>query len=301
MHEAAGRSGRSGVLGSAASLFSGPPAAHGPDGGRRCDLLVLALGPFCAFGAVLILFATVFHWAPGLVCVLVAVSLIVCFLQHQLTNPFECTPLRSQVPLQCGVAICLSSVIGILAYDGYISQYWAFSDSHIYTNVLPSEAAAGYADAGKLIFADEAQVDGRHALGYKSGHVYCVAPIRDESVGSSVQFWAAGVDCCGARGSFTCDDAWDARARSALVIRPEDWHPEYALAVKQAEAAFGLASSQNPAYVRWVLDPDAVQLNFWRVGTSIMLVAVLIDLIYSCTVATLVNSSWREVNSWNKR
>lgn len=297
MHDTAARSG---LLGSAASLLSVPPHAHGPNGSRRNDLLVLALGPFFAFGAVCFLFATVFHWAPGLVCVLLIASLIACILQHQNSNVVETgNPLRSQLPLQCAIAICLSSVTGLLAYGGYISQYCACSDSHIYTNILPSEAAAGYADAGKLVFSDEAIVDVRHALGYKSGGLsYCVAPIRDDSMSSSVQFWAAGVDCCGARGSFTCDDTWDARARSALVIRSKDWHPEYALAVKQAETAFGVSSSQNPTFVRWVLDPETVELNFWRVGTSILLVAMLIDFIYSCTVAWLVNSSYQP---WNKR
>jgi len=293
---------RSGPWGSATSWWSAPPTPHGLNNGRRSDLLVLALGPFCAFGAVCFLFATVFHWAPGLVCVVLTASLIACILQHHQANGIDYgSPLRSQLPVQCGVAICLSTVTGLLAYEVYISQYWSCSDSHIYTNVLPSEAAAGYADAGKLVFADEAHVDVRHALGYKSGHVYCVAPIRDESMSSSVQFWAAGLDCCGARGSFMCDDAWDARARSALVIRSKDWHPEYALAVKQAEAAFGISSVQNPAFVRWVLDPEAVELNYWRMGTSILLVAVLIDFIYSCTMAWLVNSSWKGDHPWNKR
>mmetsp|Transcript_106843 Transcript_106843/g.212156 ORF Transcript_106843/g.212156 Transcript_106843/m.212156 type:complete len:300 (-) Transcript_106843:104-1003(-) len=293
---------QSGLAESAASLFSVLPTRHGPDNGRRYDLLALALGPFFTFGVVCLLFATVFHWAPGLVCIAVIASLIACIVHYQQHNAeIHGSPLRSQLPVQCGVAICLSTVTGLLAYEVYISQYWALSESHIYANVLPSEAAAGYADAGKLVFGDEAHVDVMHALGYKTGHVYCVAPIRDESMSSSVQYWAAGVNCCGARGSFTCDDAWDARARSALVIQSEDSHPEYALAVKQAEAAFGISSIQNPAFVRWVLDPEAVQLNFWRVGTSILLLAVLFDFMYSCTVAWLVNSSWREDHPWNKR
>lgn len=33
----------------------------------------------------------------------------------------------------------------------------------------------------------------------------------------------------------------------------------YALAVKQAAAAFGLTTAKNPLFVQWVVDPEKVQ------------------------------------------
>ena len=35
----------------------------------------------------------------------------------------------------------------------------------------------------------------------------------------------------------------------------------YALAVKQAAAAFGLATAKNPIFVEWVVDPEKVRLG----------------------------------------
>jgi len=39
-----------------------------------------------------------------------------------------------------------------------------------------------------------------------AGHTYCVAPILSADA-EKAEFWAVGVDCCGARASFMCDDA----------------------------------------------------------------------------------------------
>lgn len=191
----------------------------------------------------------------------------------------------------------------------FYSIYWLYHDSHAYANVLPSEPAAGYLDAGKIVFAEEAHVDAGRGMGFKDGnfrqqssvklanvffemcrnshlfapmntrcflmgstlgrhrsillmtatsstvfvletfgfhsfavwkhHVcklftlaalaqdgstYCVAPIVDAAT-SSVQFFAAGIDCC-SRGNFECDDAWDEKAHAGLVLR-HAWHPQY--------------------------------------------------------------------------
>ena len=58
----------------------------------------------------------------------------------------------------------------------------------------------------------------------KDGSTYCVALIVDAAT-SSVQFWAAGVNCC-SRGNFECDDAWDEKAHAGLVLRQHSWHPQ---------------------------------------------------------------------------
>ena len=48
----------------------------------------------------------------------------------------------------------------------------------------------------------------------QDGSTFCVAPIVDSEANASVQFWAAGVDCCGGR--FDCDDAWDGKAHAGV-------------------------------------------------------------------------------------
>ena len=53
----------------------------------------------------------------------------------------------------------------------FYSIYWLYHDSHAYANVLPSEPAAGYLDAGKLVFAEEAHIDARRGMGFKDRDV----------------------------------------------------------------------------------------------------------------------------------
>lgn len=177
----------------------------------------------------------------------------------------------------CVLALGLATGVGLFTYNQFLGNYWHSRDSHSYANVLPSEDAAGYADAGKLAFADEARLDTSRALGYKDADIFCVAPILDEVPLKEIQFWAVGVDCCERRGTFDCDDAWDPDARSGVVVVSPDrnWHDQYALAVRQAEQAFKLASAPEPVFVRWVVDPDRVTRNYFRFGVGILIVATV--------------------------
>jgi len=46
------------------------------------------------------------------------------------------------------VALVAATVVGVFAYGEFLGKYWNARGSHSFANVLPSEDAAGYADAG---------------------------------------------------------------------------------------------------------------------------------------------------------
>lgn len=175
------------------------------------------------------------------------------------------------------VAICSSAAMGLVSYQSAFARYWFLHETNSYTNVLPSESAAGFADAGKVIFADGVRVDTERAVGYKDRTVFCVAPIVDLAHTGLVQFWAAGRNCCSARGTFWCGDAWNPKARSGVVIR--DVPPQYRDAIELAEAAVGVASAEHALLVDWVVDPERVEINFYRVGVAIQLASLLVQLL----------------------
>jgi len=178
------------------------------------------------------------------------------------------------------LSVGLGSFVGIFAYDCCIREYWTAQQLEARENVLPAEPAGAYANAGEIVFADEARVDPSKAVGYKDTSVYCVAPIASDAPMDTVQFWAAGLDCCGARGSFVCDDAWNPKAHSGLVIRNstlgEDLRGQYMKAVKLAEITYAIASVKEPIFVRWVSNPDQVELNIWRAGMGVLLACIII-------------------------
>jgi len=254
------------------------------------QLAAIVLASWVHFCVVCILFGLTYHYHP--VTVWVCISIGVLFNIWKL---LRARPYKDYFATTYLLALIISSTVGFFTYDLCLHSYWESRDLLISTNVLPSEDAGGFTDVGEIIFADEARLDFSKALGYKDGAVYCVVPIRDNGAdGQKVQFWAVGVDCCSARGAFTCDDAFDPKAKAGIVLRNlgtmnSKWHPQYQDAVKQAEAAFELVSAKTPVYVQWVASPEEVAGNSGRTGAGILTVACCIWLFGGATIAIVLS------------
>merc|ERR1719313_1741626 len=199
----------------------------------------------------------------------------------------------------CLLACVLGSTAGLYNYYSHMFQYWSYDENRAYTNVLPTEPAASHADAGKIVFADTARVDTTRAVGFKMSTVYCVAPILDDTQLDRVEYWAAGTDCCPARGDFNCDDAWNPKAKSGVVILDSNSliptkRDFYMMAAKQAEAAYQLTGAEEPLFVRWVSDPQGIQDDFWRQGIGFLVATVCIYLLLSIIAGAMIQM-------WSKR
>jgi len=215
-------------------------------------------------------------------------------------------------------AILFSTLFGTYNYWMHMFPYWSYDENRAYSNVLPTEPAEAHADAGKIKFSHTARVDTTRAMGYKAGSVYCVAPILDDTQLDRVEYWAAGVDCCPARGDFNCDDAWNPKARSGVVILDtsagdasvssgdtsvgfslfRSRRDYYVKAVRQAEANFALTSADHPLFVRWVGDPQMIQDDYWRSGVGFLVATVCIYLLISI-IAGAVMQMWSKRNAQN--
>lgn len=186
----------------------------------------------------------------------------------------------------CLVASVFASVLGYYNYHTNMFAYWSLEMNGEYFNVLPTQLAEAHADAGKIVFSDNTRVDTTRGTGYKNGAVYCVAPILDDVPVGKVQFWAVGTDCCAARADFNCDDAWSSKARSGVVVLDSNsWMPsqrdQYLQAIKIAESTFEIVSAKNPMLVRWVLDPEVIQDDYWRTGVGFLVAELSIYLLVS--------------------
>jgi hypothetical protein len=208
-------------------------------------------------------------------------------------------------------AIMFSSMFGTYNYWMHMFPYWSYDENRAYSNVLPTEPAEAHSDAGKIKFSHTARVDTTRAVGYKSGSVYCVAPILDDTQLDRVEYWAAGVDCCPARGDFNCDDTWNPKARSGVVILDtsagdasvssgdtsvgfhlfKSKRDMYVQSVREAEANFGLTSADYPLFVRWVGDPQQIQDDYWRSGVGFLVATICIYLLIS-VIAGAVMQMW---------
>jgi len=271
------------------------------------ETLGLIFVPWFLFILVCALMGFVFHAYPKSV-VAVVVAMLALSVMHSLlgiSNPKH----RSWIPLGglCALAVGLGMCCGLVAFRLNLFYYWSYQNDRAYTNVLPSDDAVGYGDAGKMIFAEESRVDTTRALGYKSGYMYCVAPILDDADATKVQFWAVGQDCCGKRGGFTCDDSWDPQARAGMVVRDDgrvfgdSLRDSYMHAVKMAEASYGIITVEQPIFVRWVVNPVAVQDGYFASGLGILAIGVAVHLVLSFILACAISSSSSSGKSMGRR
>lgn len=159
------------------------------------------------------------------------------------------------------VTLMAATVCGLMNFHQYMFHYWSALEGRQYTNVAPDALAAAHEDAGMIVFSDDATVDITKPIGFKAGEIFCVAPIlRADAVGSDIQYWAAGTNCCRGRDFFTCNDVLNKDARSGVVIRDEMSPIEesnlkyYKHAAQTAVETYGLTQVKEPIFVHWVKD-----------------------------------------------
>eukprot|EP00927_Polykrikos_kofoidii_P030911 TRINITY_DN26591_c0_g1_i1.p1 TRINITY_DN26591_c0_g1~~TRINITY_DN26591_c0_g1_i1.p1 ORF type:complete len:392 (+),score=41.02 TRINITY_DN26591_c0_g1_i1:122-1177(+) len=190
---------------------------------------------------------------------------------------------RGSMYLYLGILGIVSTVFGAITgtciSDHHMQQYWSPVVRPKYANVEPASPAAAFRDGGRLNFVTGVRVDVQKSVGWKNledGKTYCVAPIVGDSQDNHVNVWAAGVNCCGHRGVFTCDDA----GRSNNSGKPVGliWQEASTFdrnradnlrrAATQAVAAFGLSTMHPLVFVRWTFDEDATRssdlLDAWE-------------------------------------
>jgi len=223
------------------------------------------------------------------------------------------------------VTAAAAALVGGRNYHAAFAPYMTAKAGRRYAEVPAAAAAAAYADAGVVSFAAGAAVDGARSVGLRAfGHTYCVAPVLAQAPGGGpadaaaalapapaaeavVQFWAVGLDCCGARGHFECDSAADATARggvvvhgpregeeaaSGLLLAPRVFHEGYLRAIAAACSLYALQSAESPVVLRWVSSTDAVLIP-WLVE------ALLVWLGSSALYCVLAAVVWRS-SSWSK-
>lgn len=167
-------------------------------------------------------------------------------------------------PTWCFVAIAIAfgTLLGHSYYCSHFIQVWSYDNKAGYIGAHAASPALSKSDAGSFAFTKTTHVDVTQPIGYKRGDVYCVAPIVDDSISdATVNFWAVGLNCCGARDAFRCYDSLDPRARGGMVVaaeRESDFHSDplemYKKAAEIASARYDLVQSPNVMFVYWIYD-----------------------------------------------
>lgn len=191
--------------------------------------------------------------------------------------------------------------IGHINYNDNMSFYCRAASGREYTGVRPESKAFDYQDAGRLHFAPGSRVGVDWAVGLRfDGEIYCAAPIvgPEQTVGQipRVDFWAVGLNCCGARGRFVCNQV--ATGASSGVVVHDAGGPitelasgtETAKLRRAARAAaehYGLPVSPRPVVLHWGKDLAAIEAEWYHAALGVVLLTTVASLVLLALTSTL--------------
>jgi len=212
------------------------------------------------------------------------------------------------------LAVVAGSYLGHWNYVQNSFNYCTVVKHRSYTNVPAGASSAEYEDAGKLHFEAGASIQPTQSLGFLwKGSTYCAAPIVGPSGGSSnatnglltlayTDFWAVGIDCCGARGEFKCaGDPPSMKNREGLVFRNAGAQDiEYQLYVRAVHAAadfYGLPKAGAPIMMHWGENLEDLRQEWVTKAISSICVVVAASLFFfACIAGAVFASTSQKIN-----
>eukprot|EP00490_Sorites_sp_Unknown_P029241 CAMPEP_0114637296 /NCGR_PEP_ID=MMETSP0191-20121206/26_1 /TAXON_ID=126664 /ORGANISM="Sorites sp." /LENGTH=189 /DNA_ID=CAMNT_0001849017 /DNA_START=237 /DNA_END=806 /DNA_ORIENTATION=- len=135
-----------------------------------------------------------------------------------------------------------------MSYQAYTLKWFELTRLNTYKGVDPDVSrGAQLMDAGFINFLPGTHVEVNISMGYKEDELYCVAPLQLGPLPPvTYDFWLIGKDCCEAsRAGFHCGSAKHLHATGMVAKRVLDDSEldYYKLAVRQAEAAYGILAA----------------------------------------------------------
>mmetsp|Transcript_391 Transcript_391/g.1343 ORF Transcript_391/g.1343 Transcript_391/m.1343 type:complete len:312 (-) Transcript_391:29-964(-) len=175
------------------------------------------------------------------------------------------------------IAFILAVLRADMAYWSFIHSHYLYKELADYVNIDPSmDKGQAYMDAGQVYFKENSYVDRATATAYKSGMIFCVAPIVRQPPSNqggasqvavngpmvtpesgTVDFWAVGINCCNPSGeNWACGEVNNTEARSGLRLLRDDVRPFFLMGVQEWSAGLNIPA-KHPLFFYWVQDPLA--------------------------------------------
>jgi hypothetical protein len=247
---------------------------------------LLGIAPWLTFVLMIVLMFEFWH-AYTVLTLAAIITLFVIFVAFAIFETHHGKKWLYWLGVLCFVALLAGTAVGIFNYYSLMLYFYSYSDLRKYTNVAGSQHAAGFEDAGMILFTKGSGVDTTAAVGMQdpsaAGTVFCVAPIIDGSMTKSdlISFWAVGENCCEERANFQCDGAGNYAAKSGLVVLEVEKlvtqavasvisdaganrNMQYRNAIRLQNAVFGTGSAKEIVLVHWTKDPVARQDEYWQ-------------------------------------
>mmetsp|Transcript_57562 Transcript_57562/g.105895 ORF Transcript_57562/g.105895 Transcript_57562/m.105895 type:complete len:1174 (+) Transcript_57562:165-3686(+) len=285
-------------------------------------------GPLCCCGfffmlwIIPLLFIFVYGMLPKMVCVVVLIMLFAGLTPmtfHAGKGLKSSESSGANLSMSMTISFMIATASGLHAYYAHVQPMMALESMRTYTNVYPQQPGLVFNDAAYLQFASTATVDVSRSSSFKSlssgSYTFCVAPIVDSQNAGRVEFWAVGVDCCGAAGDFQCDSVGESGTQKGWVMRdvgendflysrlgkflapPETRRDLFLQATRKAEGLHDITTGEEPVLVRWTnkSKDELIEKQFLSIA------AVMgFNLVYNGLVAIVLTALYQRFNSFYK-
>lgn len=279
--------------GSHSIMRSGPLADGQSGGGPRLQEFILI--PWLC--AVVICLITMIS-AGGSAFWVVLPALVICGVSGTLawekyTNGVQPMAIFYVLVFIAGFAAFIMSLI---TYIHFLQPYYELGGGATYLDLLPSQSALGASDATAIVFAQGTSVDSSRTFGFVDGRnpegtMYCVAPVSNAFTlrEPGVQFFAAGVNCCGKRSGFGCGKGGTGRG-AMILAREESADPGFKKAVEGAAAEYGLQPGNGYLLLTMVEDPMAFRSDKLDSAVKLLFIYIFVYFLISCMIGFMVHN-----------
>jgi len=138
-------------------------------------------------------------------------------------------------------------LLGSMSYQAYTFKWFELTRLNTYKGVDPDVSrGAQLMDAGFINFLPGTHVVTNISMGYKEEELYCVAPLQLGPLPLvTYDFWLIGKECCQAsKPGFNCGSVQHLHSSGLIARRAFTKDLDfYKLAVRQAEAAYGILAA----------------------------------------------------------
>jgi len=270
------------LQGSANSLGSTRSGGTGP------SLLSFILVPWAC--AVLCVLITTLSAGSSLFWVIAPSILIIGASSSLAWEKFH----RQQTSTAMFYSLCLVAgfsgfFASLIAYIHYLRPYHELGMGATYLDMLPSQSAMGATDATALFFAHGTSIDTARTYGYvdarnSGGNTYCVAPLSNNYTmrEPSVQFFAAGMNCCGKRSAFGCGQGGSGARGAMILAREDNADPGFKAAVEGAAVEYGLQPGNGYLLLYMLTDPMVFRQDKLDNALKLLLIYTLVYLVIAC-------------------
>jgi len=187
-------------------------------------------------------------------------------------------------------------VVSMVTYLHFLKPYYVLGGGATYLDLLPSQSALGAADATAIVFAQGTSVDTSRTFGFVNGRnpdgtMYCVAPVSNAYTLAEpgVQFFAAGINCCGKRSGFGCGKG--GTGRGAMILASEETaDPGFVKAVEGAAVEYNLQPGNGYLLLNMVEDPMAFRSDKWGSAVQLGFIFIFVYFLISCMVGFMAHN-----------